>query len=158
MKFRHFVILVFLIIVGAGVLLVQVIDFKPYIRSEISTYTYWKQNPTLKMVQQSITNGQDVNGYSEYGWTPVMFAIQTGDTEIVTALVRAGADVNVRAKDSSTPLIQAVITATTPDMIETLLRLGADITTQDKHGRTAHEYALENPDLQHTKIINALTP
>ncbi len=158
MRFRYFVLLLLSVIMGAGVLLVQTIDFVPYARSPISTHVYWQKNPTLNGVHRRIQDGEDVNAYSEYGWTPIMFAIQTGNTDIVRALVRAGADVNAIAEDSSTALMQAVITATNPHMIEALLALGADMTTRDKHGRTAYDYATQNPDLQGTDIVAKLFP
>ena len=54
--------------------------------------------------------------------------------------------------------MQAVITATNPHMIEALLALGADMTIRDKHGRTAYDYAMQNPDLQGTDIVAKLFP
>ena len=87
MRFRYFVLLLLSVIMGAGVLLVQTIDFVPYARSPISTHVYWQKNPTLNGVHRRIQDGEDVNAYSEYGWTPIMFAIQTGNTDIVGALV-----------------------------------------------------------------------
>ena len=160
MKFRYFVLLLFTGIVLAGVLIVQSlnINISGYTRSDLSTYVYWQKKPDIQMVQATLASGADVNEYSEYGWTPIMFAIQTYNTDIVTALVNAGADINAIAEDSSTPLIQAIITAQNTDMIKTLLDLGADIRTTDKHGRIALYYALQNTALKDTDIIPLLTP
>lgn len=158
MQFRHFILLIFTGIMLAGVLMVQSLDLSIYKRDEISTYIYWKNNPSLQAIQQTIADGVDLNAYSEYGWTPIMFAIQTGNTDIVTALVNAGANVNAVAEDSSTPLMQAVITAENPHMIKALLNLGADIHITDRDGKTALYYARQNDALKNTDIIRLLTP
>jgi ankyrin repeat protein len=56
----------------------------------------------------------------------------------VRALVQAGADVNARNNDGSTPLIVAAFLCRT-DIVQHLLAHGADKNAKDKAGHTALE-------------------
>jgi len=76
-----------------------------------------------------ITHGADVNRKT-YGWTPLMFACQFGNHEIIEMLVAAGADVNAQASRGSdgigeTALMEA---ARKHDIwtVKRLLEAGAD--------------------------------
>lgn len=64
----------------------------------------------------------------------------TGDIQILNALIKAGADVNVRDTQGTTPLIEAVLTGQY-DMFRPLLRAGADAQIADNAGRTAMDHA-----------------
>lgn len=41
--------------------------------------------------------GADVNQAEADGWTPLLFAANTGHTQVVSVLLESGANVNVRA-------------------------------------------------------------
>ena len=51
----------------------------------------------------------------------------------VTALINAGADVNLRNKDGKTALMLAVV-ENDIEVIKTLIHFGADLTIKDVHG------------------------
>jgi ankyrin repeat protein len=91
-----------------------------------------------------IKAGADVNAKSDEGVTPLQRAAMYGDPRIINAFIQAGADVD--AKDSvggTTPLMIAAGENFTPEMVITLLKLGADPKAKDRKGRMAIYYASE---------------
>jgi len=133
-----------------------------------------------KTVITLISAGADVNAKTDDGTTPLIAAAGRYDTlgdltaaisallnedpkaavnfslEMVTALVKAGADVNAKANDGTTPLIAAAMHTRTPEVIITLLDLGADQKATDDSGKTALDYANENENLQNTDALRRL--
>lgn len=114
-------------------------------------------NYSATLVPYLITNGADVNLESKesisspFLITPLIQAIQSRKTSIARILIEAGANVNtpIRSYDSaytatsdtgSTPLIIAVsgpyITEETPQLIQLLLKKGADVNQADDNGNT----------------------
>ncbi|RUS86554.1 hypothetical protein EGW08_005693, partial [Elysia chlorotica] len=72
----------------------------------------------------------------ENGVTPLLAAVQKGDSSVVAALVTSGADVNCQEETSKrTPLHYALYTKK-KDLFEYLLQHGADITKTDHRGTT----------------------
>lgn len=82
------------------------------------------------------------------GQTPLMQAINSEAPGVISLLVRHGADVNGRAPAGSihagqTPLHFAMQANRRYDVIETLIRLGADLESRDARGRTPLMVAIE---------------
>jgi len=77
-------------------------------------------------------------------------ALRQGDTENLRTAIRAGADVNSRAADGTTLLMQAAVYATAADL-EFLLAHGADANANDNAGHTALMRAV--PDLAKVKLL-----
>jgi ankyrin repeat protein len=111
---------------------------------------------TLKEVQALIKAGADVNAKDKDGVTPLMLAAQNSrDPQIVRALIRAGADVN--AKDEiqvdegdrddcgMTPLMLAA-GANTAEVVNILIRAGADVRDTNNEGNTPLWFSLFNYD------------
>ncbi len=67
-----------------------------------------------------------INMKSEKGQTPLHFAVQNGNQEIVEFLISQGADINVRDGEGNTPLIMAIALEKT-DTAAFLLSNGADV-------------------------------
>ncbi len=61
-----------------------------------------------------------------------------GQTEVARALIQAGADVNFRSNDGSTPLITAAFLCRV-EIVQDLLDHGADKSARNKTGATALE-------------------
>lgn len=80
------------------------------------------------------TNGGRINGSGSYGdlvgnkggLTPLLFAVRQGSADAVTALLKAGADINqVSEGDHTSPLLMAAINGRF-DLAKTLLEKGAN--------------------------------
>jgi hypothetical protein len=79
------------------------------------------------------------------GLTALRRASFKGNTQIVKALLEAGADPNIVDKDKRSPLIYAIIESLNPEIVALLLEHGADpnIPDKSKSGNTAIDYAAD---------------
>ncbi|MBO46365.1 MAG: hypothetical protein CMJ96_05645 [Planctomycetes bacterium] len=71
--------------------------------------------------------------------------------EVITVLLKAGAELEARAEDGSTPLMFAAVGNSSPEVITALLKAGANAKTKSKTGKTALDYAKENEKIYKTK-------
>uniref|UniRef100_A0A668ATC1 Fibronectin type III and ankyrin repeat domains 1 n=1 Tax=Myripristis murdjan TaxID=586833 RepID=A0A668ATC1_9TELE len=75
------------------------------------------------------------------GWTPLMrVSAVTGNANVASILLGAGADINVRDRDGKTPLMIAVLN-NHEDLVKLLLENGADRHVKNEFGFTAKEMA-----------------
>lgn len=92
----------------------------------------------LAKVQAVIGASADVNRESKDGTPPLMLAVWRGESEIVRALLKAGAKVNYKLStyydDDETALMWAALQGDA-DIIQLLLGAGADINAHDKQGK-----------------------
>ena len=64
--------------------------------------------------------------------------------EVITVLLKAGAEVNASADYGETPLMRAAEKNTNPEVITVLLKAGADVNAKNNGGKTALDiYAKE---------------
>lgn len=82
----------------------------------------------------------------------LLTAAASDHTDIVVALVTAGADVNARGADGNTPLIQSAALGRA-DAVASLLALGADVDATNNMGNTA---LMEAAELGRADIVTAL--
>jgi len=89
--------------------------------------------------------------------TPLIQAAGSGDLEAVKALIVKGADVNeaARGMHGFTPLIAAIAMGGTPEVIDTLLRSGANPNLRDRNGMTALMWAVGHGD-GYTNVVRLL--
>jgi ankyrin repeat protein len=104
-------------------------------------------NPSL--IPDLVACGADVNrpctglNFAGGRMTPLFLAAQSGHTESIPALVRAGANIDeVRPDTLETPLIRAASQEHTCIAALTLIDNGANVDCQDRYGRTALQYAI----------------
>ena len=114
---------------------------------------------TPQDVQAAISKGADVNAKDTEGYTPLMWAgASNPNAEVITTLLKAGADVN--ARDSfydRTALMYAALFSQIPgDVITTLLSAGEDAKVKDNTGKTAFDYAQVNWRLSGTDALKKL--
>ena len=84
--------------------------------------------------------------------TPLMVAaINNSSPEVITALLKAGAEVNARDEDGKTPLILAARYNSSPEVITALLKAGANTKAKEIGGKTALDCAKENEKIYKTK-------
>ncbi len=104
-----------------------------------------------EIVDFLLKNGAEVNAISEMG-TALMAAVVVNNTEIITRLIDAGADVNLNDNAQRTALHLAV-QFRIKSSVELLLLHNADKTKIDSNGKTAFEYAVFSGN---DEIINLL--
>jgi ankyrin repeat protein len=78
--------------------------------------------------------------YFDGGWTALGLAARKSDTDMVTRLIAAGADVNVRNAKGETPLMLATGRPNI-EAVRALLVAGADVNAKAKNGHTALDIA-----------------
>lgn len=104
------------------------------------------QKGTPREVQAAIDGGGDVNARDKGGTTPLIWAAGVNpDPEVITTLLRAGADLELRgAVEGITALMSASWSSSNPEVVNRLLKAGADLTARDeKYGRTALIWATQ---------------
>ena len=98
----------------------------------------------VKCDYQCLTNliqtGLNRNSQSPNGDTPLLKAIQGGDSAKVDLLVDAGVDLELADKQGMTPLMWAVI-KNQPVTVRELLKRGAKVNAKDAKGFTALQMA-----------------
>lgn len=67
------------------------------------------------------------------GTTPLIKAVERGNSGMISTMVKAGADINRAGDDGLTPLMSAIDKDNT-GVVWTLLQLGADVNKQDSYG------------------------
>ncbi len=87
-------------------------------------------------------------------WTPLLHAVHKHQLGSVAALIDAGADPNGTDPNGTTPLMMAAGYGQT-DMVELLLRRGANAHLADQHGATALDLALAGvPDIDRFTLFD----
>lgn len=107
-------------------------------------------------VNALIKAGADVNAKTIFGETALMQAARYGHTETVNALIKAGAD-DLTDNDGKTALIRATeYTYSNPETVNALIDTGSYVKHKDNSGKTALDYARENPSLRDTDALKRL--
>ncbi|XP_029474447.1 2-5A-dependent ribonuclease [Rhinatrema bivittatum] len=94
------------------------------------------KNGDAKRVCFLLEQGTNVNEKEEFGWTPLLTAVQRNRVDIVHLLLEKGADPCLRKDNGCSPFILAAITGNV-DMLELFLEKGSDINDKDSNGFTA---------------------
>ncbi|WP_264707159.1 ankyrin repeat domain-containing protein [Wolbachia endosymbiont (group A) of Acrocera orbiculus] len=89
----------------------------------------------LEKIRDSIRQGANVNVQGRQGWTPVFWAIQKNNFNIVELLLDNSADIKVKDNEGWTPLHWAV-QLDLLNMVKYLAEKGADIDALTADGRT----------------------
>ena len=106
-----------------------------------------------------LARGADINQLSDYSWlsekrncTPLIFAIQLTDEQMVQFLIAHGADVLRCNQDGMSPLAVAA-SQKWGDLVETLVKKGADINAADKKGMTPLMQSVESRNAEMVKLL-----
>lgn len=106
----------------------------------------------LKLVQELLAKGTDVNAKGASGVTALWEAAQQGHASVVKLLLDKGADVNARVDAGFTPLMEAANLGHL-EVTRVLLERGADPNRKDQWGGTALIAAARN---DHPMIVQLL--
>eukprot|EP00522_Entomoneis_paludosa_P016575 CAMPEP_0172452406 /NCGR_PEP_ID=MMETSP1065-20121228/10080_1 /TAXON_ID=265537 /ORGANISM="Amphiprora paludosa, Strain CCMP125" /LENGTH=592 /DNA_ID=CAMNT_0013204459 /DNA_START=54 /DNA_END=1829 /DNA_ORIENTATION=+ len=118
-----------------------------------STLHYAVEMRQEDLVSLLILHGVDVNSESYFGETPLHIAAAFRDMvgmNILMILLDSGANVNRAAEYNG---MTALHIASTVEVISALLRSGADVSTQDRHGLTALHVAVKRGDIAAIKLL-----
>ena len=119
------------------------------------TEPFWEV-ATPETVSVCLNSGLSVNARGEFGATPLHYAADNENSEVLTLLLDAGTDVNARNQFGLTPLHYAAKNEN-PEVLTVLLDAGADVNARDNNGSTSLHNAAkshENPETIKT-LLNA---
>ncbi|MDR0867386.1 MAG: ankyrin repeat domain-containing protein [Planctomycetota bacterium] len=110
---------------------------------------------SLADVQAAIVAGADVNAkFDTYDDTPLHSAAgKNPNPEIITALIKAGADVNAKDVQDGTPLHDAVLR--NPAVIAALISAGANVNDKTFEDKTPLDYAVEKGNKEVVDLLRA---
>lgn len=104
-------------------------------------------------VNALLAAGAEVNAASPFG-TPVLFATQTGQSEVVRILLEKGATVAATRPDRTSALMLAA-RAGDPALVRLLLDRKAELNGTDIHGSTALSYAARAGKTEAARVLLA---
>lgn len=122
----------------------------------------------LEGLMEVVDQGIDVNGYGENKNTALGIAAYWGHVEVVKALIRIGADVNLCDEDRGLtplaaaatntnfnihPLLSEVNVGDQVEVVRVLIEAGADVNTQDRDGWSAILGASNAGSIQAVKYL-----
>ena len=97
-----------------------------------------------EVAKMLVANGADVNAKTARGHTPLLFAVQANDQELVRHLLSHGAQVQLMNADGDTiltgPLNPIWDDKVTPEILRILIQAGADPNEPDRSGRRPLHY------------------
>ncbi len=91
-------------------------------------------------IRKILENGADPDKKSPYGWPVLMLAASNNNSEVVSALLQAGADPNAENSEGGTPIVVACIR--NQDNVKVLIDAGADVNCTDASGMSPLMYAV----------------
>lgn len=110
----------------------------------------------LKMIQNMIANRIDINQRDNLGNTPLIIAAVNGRTDVMNALIRAGAQKDIK-NDADESAIFAAINAGQVDSVRTLLKAGVNPNQRELYGlgggRTLLMIATQNKNAEIVKLL-----
>ncbi len=113
-----------------------------------------KSGQRASAVEMTEKKSADVNAQEADGSTALIWAANLNDADLVTRLLKAGANPKVKNKLGSTPLSEACFNANTP-MIKALLDAGADPNVTGADGQTPLMLVARTADTDAAKLLLA---
>lgn len=111
---------------------------------------------TLRALDLIAQGNIEVNVSNHFGDTPLHSATKFENRRVISALLKAGAEVNAIGFVGVTPLIDITASSLTEFGIEIateLLNHGADVDSEDNWGETALHYAVFHNKIDYVKLL-----
>jgi ankyrin repeat protein len=124
-------------------------------KSGMTPLHYAAQSKNLQLVRFLIQHGADVNAKADENVTPLYLSLDMafGQPEISLELIKSGADVSVADnKVGDTPLLIAA-TESSYEVMQALLRKGANPNTKNHYGETPLHYAALNALVDRVQLL-----
>jgi len=125
-------------------------------RTPLMLAASFNKNPDV--IRTLLNAGAKMDDRDEYGMTPLMLAAEYNENpDVITTLLNAGAKLDDRDElFGETPFMHAASGNENPDVITVLLNAGADAKAKSNEGKTAFDYAQDNPKIKGTKAYRDL--
>lgn len=111
------------------------------------------QNGSEQEIIKAIQNGANVNAKGKFSKTALMYAAERCSSEVIHAMIKAGA-LNYKEDITFRTALMYAAQSNSPEVVNVLVRAGASINEQDKHGKLPLIYAVEKNS--NHKTIQAL--
>ncbi len=98
-------------------------------------------NNEVRGVKLHIYAGTDIDQADEFGYIPLLLAVEQGHIGVVELLIQHEANLEVADEHGFTPLVMSA-ELNHPEVLQILLDAGADIEVEDKAERTALDWAI----------------
>jgi len=118
----------------------------------ILTHAVLSHTPDVKLIEFLLISGADVDWQDTEGWTPLHYASQANNTDLVQLLIKHKAQIDADDLFGNTPLYKAVFHCRgKDDVIRLLIDSGADPDKKNKHGVSPRDLAnkIANFDVSH---------
>jgi ankyrin repeat protein len=100
-----------------------------------------------------LDKGADVNARNSSNTTPLYYAVEGGSVDLIDLLLKRGADPNVVTSTQNSILFSAVMRSSNPEVLQLLIKSGADLKFQDREGMTALHWAANGRKLDFVKLL-----
>ncbi|XDD51168.1 ankyrin repeat domain-containing protein [Leptospira sp. WS92.C1] len=115
----------------------------------------------LEVIESLVAKGAAIQVQGKDGVTPLMLACKNDNTQLIDFYIQKGLDVNAKDGTGKTVLMYAAEGPSKPDLIQMLLKKGANKATKNTAGKTAFDLASERsatfePYIQYKKEVAKL--
>lgn len=112
-------------------------------------------NNNLNTIKFLCDNGCDINHKNYFGYTPLMFMVSNGTTELIKFLLDKGAYLNISSTDKKkiTPLIISMTNTDNPKVMNLLIDKGANVNQKIHHGWTPLMMAVKYKNAKAVEIL-----
>jgi ankyrin repeat protein len=120
----------------------ELVEFFASKGGDVSTLPLAACVGNLAQVKSLVESGADPNAKDDFGWTPLYWAVSTGQEEVAEYLIRRGAQVDAKMVNERTLLHQAA-QAGVVHLVEVLISKGLDVKGTTTEGYTPLHLAAE---------------
>lgn len=106
----------------------------------------------IERIEKLLDDGANINGPNESGQTPLIKAVQTQNGDVVKYLLDRGADVNIK---HDVYKYSAIDVATTADVIDVLIKAGANIESRFNGMTPLHNAVSDGKNIIASILLNA---